>query len=223
MDMESRRKDSLIKVQTVSRYVFKNPDWAWIAVQQAGSPVSAVGEHALPQGNKRLAGLGDRIVTMLIAEVAFARELSIGTFIQLGFSVIERFLQAADGDAGDTNCMISQFGSNEYLSAVCDQHELTSCIVVNPAQNGVIHTNLKATTVEALLGAVYKDAGDDLDAAREVAKVLGIITTHVAQVTYQESSLHKLLFWITLYSRPSSEGIPDPPPQGILISRTKAF
>ncbi|KZL66532.1 ribonuclease iii, partial [Colletotrichum incanum] len=155
INMEAHRENNLTKVQTASGYVFNNPDWAWIAVQQAGSPVRAVGEHALPQGNKRLAGLGDRIVAMLIVDAAFAADLSIG----------------------DTNRMLSQFGSNEYLATICDQHELTSCIIVNPAQNGVVHTNLKATTVEALIGAVYKDAGDDFDAAREVAKFLGIIPT----------------------------------------------
>ncbi|KAK2035894.1 ribonuclease III [Colletotrichum somersetense] len=153
--MEAHREDNLTRVQTAIGYVFNNPDWAWIAVQQAGSPVRAVGEHALPQGNKRLAGLGDRIIAMLIVDIAFA----------------------ADPSIGDTNRRLSQFGTNDYLAAVCDQHGLSSCIIVNPAQNGVVHTNLKATTVEALLGAVYKDAGDDLHAAREVAKFLGIIRT----------------------------------------------
>lgn len=47
---------------------------------------------------------------------------------------------------------------NANLAAICDVVGLTPCIVLSPAAGGQSYSNLKATTVEAVLAAVFKDS-----------------------------------------------------------------
>lgn len=61
---------------------------------------------------------------------------------------------------------------NENLAAIFDMAHLSPHVIGNPAQKGMMSTKIKATVVEALLGAVYEDAG--LDAALAVMRHLQI-------------------------------------------------
>ncbi|KAF4809534.1 Ribonuclease 3 [Colletotrichum tropicale] len=132
-------------------YDFKDPRWLWEALQAAGSPVTRVGTRSLREGNKRLAGLGDRIISAVIVMNAVDDNLSIG----------------------DTNAQIQMCANNERLARLCDAVGLTRCIVRNPSQQGMVSQRTKADTLEAVVGAVFKDGG--LDAAEEVIEHLGII------------------------------------------------
>lgn len=62
--------------------------------------------------------------------------------------------------------------SNDHLSAVGFAHGLADCVILNQGTTSVSSKTM-ATTVEALLGAVYLDAGRN--ALVSVLTVLGLI------------------------------------------------
>lgn len=67
--------------------------------------------------------------------------------------------------------------NNNNLAAVCDRIGLTQCINLNPAAQGQLSFRLKATTLEAVIGAVLEDS--DLDTVKSVMDNLGLrLTTH---------------------------------------------
>ncbi|KAG9250692.1 ribonuclease III domain-containing protein [Emericellopsis atlantica] len=131
-------------------YEFQDPSWLWEALQAAGSSVSWVNKRKIEEGNKRLAGLGDRIISMSITDNAVEDNLSIG----------------------ENNALLQARASNSYLASTCDNIGLTCCINGNPSQQGAVSARTKATTVEATIGAVYKDGG--LSSAEAVMRHLGM-------------------------------------------------
>ncbi|KAF6823581.1 RNase [Colletotrichum musicola] len=133
-------------------YQFTNPAWLWEALQAAGSPVLAVPQSRIREGNNRLAGLGDRILSMII---------------------VKRALVSTDGISGDTNGRIQAYASNERLARLCDSLGLTVCINGNPSQQGMRSARVKAATIEAVIAAVFQDAG--LEAAEEVIDNIDVI------------------------------------------------
>ncbi|KAK2730143.1 RNase [Colletotrichum kahawae] len=143
-------------------YDFKDPRWLWEALQTAGSPVTRVGTRSLREGNKQLAGLGDRIMSVVIVTMAVDDNISI---------------------AGDTNARLQSYANNERLARLCDTVGLTRCIVRNPSQQGMVSQRTKADILEAVIGAVFKDGG--LEAAEEVIEHLNIIDL---PVTFQTPS-----------------------------------
>jgi len=54
--------------QSVIDYNFNRPLLLWEALQAAGSPVHSIGDRRLPDGNKRLAILGDRVLELALAD-----------------------------------------------------------------------------------------------------------------------------------------------------------
>ncbi|KAI8152424.1 hypothetical protein K4K49_010734 [Colletotrichum sp. SAR 10_70] len=58
-------------------YDFKDPRWLWEALQAAESPVTRVGTRSLREGNKQLAGLGDRIISVVIVMTSVDDNISI--------------------------------------------------------------------------------------------------------------------------------------------------
>lgn len=67
---------------------------------------------------------------------------------------------------------MQQVAKNDNLANVFDTADLWPHVIVNPAQQGGVSPKTKATIIEALLGAVYEDAG--IDAALGVMHHLGI-------------------------------------------------
>ncbi|KAF6800967.1 RNase [Colletotrichum sojae] len=133
-------------------YQFTNPAWLWEALQAAGSPVLAVPQRRIREGNKRLAGLGDRILSMIIVKRAPRRTSAL---------------------VRDTNDRIQAYASNEHLARLCDSLGLTACINGNPSQQGMRSMRVKAASVEAVIAAVFQDAG--LEAAEEVIDNIGLM------------------------------------------------
>jgi hypothetical protein len=63
--------------------------------------------------------------------------------------------------------------SNPYLDKLGRDHDLESCIHVNPQNPQPISSNMMAATVEAVIGAAYLDGG--LPAAKVVMEHLGLL------------------------------------------------
>ncbi|KAI8284071.1 Ribonuclease 3 [Colletotrichum sp. SAR11_57] len=70
-------------------YDFKDPRWLWEALQAAGSPVTRVGTRSLREGNKQLAGLGDRIISVVIVMTSVDDNISIGIYYFLKEAIIQ--------------------------------------------------------------------------------------------------------------------------------------
>jgi hypothetical protein len=49
-------------------YVFNDPHVLWEALQMAGSGVSVIGKRSVPDGNKRLAVLGDLALEIILCK-----------------------------------------------------------------------------------------------------------------------------------------------------------
>ncbi|KAI8192377.1 Ribonuclease 3 [Colletotrichum sp. SAR 10_65] len=156
-------------------YDFKDPRWLWEALQAAGSPVTRVGARSLREGNKQLAGLGDRIISVVIVMTSVDDNTSIGISSKKpSFKYSKKGRRPIlTAETGNTNARVQMCANNERLSRLCDTVGLTRCIVRNPSQQGMVSQRTKADTLEAVVGAVFKDGG--LDAAEEVIEHLGII------------------------------------------------
>ncbi|KAF6818366.1 RNase [Colletotrichum musicola] len=147
------RQTKLAEASSILGYTFNQPDWLWEALQAAGSGVPTVGSRAVREGNKPLAGLGDRILAMAIVNIAVDQNLT--------------------GDLGDTNTRIQVHASNARLASLCDDIGLTGCIERNVSQQGLVSQSVKSATVEAVLGAAFKDGG--MGAAQQVMQHLRLI------------------------------------------------
>ena len=65
-----------LKIQTVEEiidYSFNDNDIIWEALQAPGSIVTLIGTRRVPDGNKRLAILGDTILQLALIEDAYER------------------------------------------------------------------------------------------------------------------------------------------------------
>ncbi|KAI1421007.1 ribonuclease III domain-containing protein [Xylaria sp. FL1777] len=137
--------------QKILGYEFQNEDWLWEALQAPGSNVIMVNERLLAQGNKGLATLGDAVATLIVKLDCYAMNRSIG----------------------DTVTILQRAVNNSRFAILCDRAGLTACINCNPSQRGSVSPRTRADTLEAVIGAVYKDSG--IDSARSVMESLQII------------------------------------------------
>ncbi|KAE9566608.1 hypothetical protein CGMCC3_g17234 [Colletotrichum fructicola] len=74
---------------------------------------------------------------------------------------------------GETNARIQTHASNARLASLCDDIGLTRCIERNVSQQGMVPQSIKSATMEAVLGAAFKDGG--MEAAYQVMQHLGLI------------------------------------------------
>ncbi|KAI5922187.1 hypothetical protein F4810DRAFT_711792 [Camillea tinctor] len=138
----------VVKAQEILGYVFKAPEILWEALQAPGSDITALNGRPIPNGNKPLAGVGDKVFGLLTVLDSYER-----------------------GDnTASTAVLLRTVVSNYQLATTCDNFGLTECINQNPSGAGVVSPRTRADTVEAIIGAAFRDGG--LDAARQVVKRL---------------------------------------------------
>jgi len=65
--------------------------------------------------------------------------------------------------------------NNNRLAALGFAHGVDDLVVRNPSNPGSISHKTMADTIEALVGAAFRDSNGSLDAARTVADAFGII------------------------------------------------
>jgi len=68
--------------------------------------------------------------------------------------------------------VVSSIGSNANLAAIGLQHHLDRFVVTSPASLGAVSAGTLASTVEAILGAAYLDAG--MTAVVQIMRTLGL-------------------------------------------------
>ncbi|KAL8910887.1 MAG: hypothetical protein Q9171_003842 [Xanthocarpia ochracea] len=143
-------------VEHIIGYVFKDRFLLWEALQAAGSSVLQAGNRTIPNGNKRLALLGDTILQLVLVEQWYAggqaRDTSDGSPV-----VFDRDRQ--------------RVGSNNNLNTLGIQAGLDFFVNLAGGTTVVSPVTMSAT-VEAILGAVYLDGG--LQAVTPVMQALGL-------------------------------------------------
>lgn len=122
----------------------------WEALQAAGADNDFTGGHRLLEGNKPLAGVGNRVISLVITEKARQEGCTIG----------------------DTNTRIQSEANNERLISLCDSNGLTSLIKLSAGASRAA-TRTKSATVEALVGAAYRHGG--VECAAKVMRNLDVI------------------------------------------------
>lgn len=76
--MTATMNDKLRGAEAVTGHTFSNPLILWEALQAAGSNVHHIGNRLTPDGNKRLAMLGDAVLKLALVTVWYNGEESKG-------------------------------------------------------------------------------------------------------------------------------------------------
>lgn len=69
--------------------------------------------------------------------------------------------------------IVSTVGSNANLATVARDIGLEPCVITAPGHRGEVSQNTLATTLEALLAAIYRDSGKD-EAVKTFMTAIGI-------------------------------------------------
>ncbi len=69
---------------------------------------------------------------------------------------------------------LNRYGSNISLAGHARELELERYVIKNPCQHGEVSPTTLASTVEALIGAVWLDSGNDFEQVQWVITYLGI-------------------------------------------------
>lgn len=159
-------------VQDIIGYTFADPYLVREAISAAGSIVSA-GTRRFPNGNKRLAILGDTVLQLALAEDWYAGTEPRGKMNH--FSIILGY----DSKFSATYDRIRQrIASNNNLYSVGLANNLDA--FVNLAGGGhTVSPVTMAATVEAIIGAVYLDS-NNMDSVKAVMHTLDLTTASLA-------------------------------------------
>ncbi|KAH8727339.1 ribonuclease III domain-containing protein [Phaeosphaeriaceae sp. PMI808] len=142
-------------VKSILKYQFLNRDLLSEALLAAGASTSSKDIHGDVQGNKRLALLGDSVL----------RE-----------AVLEPWYSTNESTEEGSN-KVKNLCRNRKLSQVAQESGLVNYVVKNPCQQGDVPQETAASTVEAVVGAVYLDCGNDMPTIKRVLEALNLYQT----------------------------------------------
>lgn len=161
--------NAITSVEAVLGYTFTDRNCLWEALQAPGSGVSVAGNRQIPEGNKRLALKGDAAIRNVIIEDWFSTHRRRGRTL-LALKELSTKLSNVEFAAVADSILQSQV-SNNNLQRICNLHGLQRFINLNPSSRGSIPPRTMYDTMEAILGAVAEDGGDE--ALRAVMHRLG--------------------------------------------------
>ncbi|KAH7084239.1 ribonuclease III domain-containing protein [Paraphoma chrysanthemicola] len=116
----------------------------------SGAPISSVDVEGPVKGNKRLALVGDAVLRLAVLDEWF-----------------ESGTNTAEGHG-----RVVELGTNKRLAEVAQNWDLKKYVIENPSQQGEFPRELLASTVEAILGAVWLDSYRDFGKVQKVFKKL---------------------------------------------------
>jgi ribonuclease-3 len=122
------------------------------------------------ESNQRLAMLGDALLKVVLLDDWYPGGSAKGT-------CATRFLgkcQLTDIVSGEGNSLVSTIGSNANLAVTARDAGIEKHVVVHPGHRGKISEKTLATTVEAILGAVYLDSEKNVDSVSLTMTMLGL-------------------------------------------------
>lgn len=166
-------KNRIKAVEAIIGHNFHDPSLLWEALQGAGSGVYQAGTREVPDGNKRLALIGDATQKLILVTDGYSLGKSKGS-CKPSLSICS-ILTHCSRMLGKISEVVSSNLSNDALKRACTVNGLERYIRNNPAQGNIISAGLKATTVEAILGAVYLDSNRDTNTVKDVMSTLGLV------------------------------------------------
>ncbi|KAJ5948654.1 hypothetical protein N7454_001961 [Penicillium verhagenii] len=131
--------DPIPVLEAIIHYTPRNPELSMQALEAAGSTMRR-------EGNKRLAILGDGVLKVVQSTRGFESHASTMEMTE----------------AQNTKAC------NAYLAQRGFALGIDSCIRLNPSAQGVIPARLMATTMEAIVGAVYLDSDQNMEVTGDV-------------------------------------------------------
>ncbi|KAI9047765.1 hypothetical protein LZ554_008475 [Drepanopeziza brunnea f. sp. 'monogermtubi'] len=149
------RLETQQELERMLGYVFKDPKLLQEALQSAGNGVTKIGDNQILDGNKRLAMLGDGILSTVILCNWYHRRDST------------RCTGSRDMAQLACNRHLVQCGRNCGLEKYINKHR--------SFVDGKVPPVTMSAAVEALIGAVFLDSGKRHDAAELAMKGLGVI------------------------------------------------
>lgn len=138
------------EIEAVIGYRFVQRHLLDEALLAAGASIARKDVHGPADGNKRLALVGDAALQMAILDSWY----STGSSIEEG------------------SLLVRDFGSNNKLKDIAEQHGVDSQITMHPAQQGEKPRVTLASTIEAIIGAVWFDSGKSIETVQMVVKNL---------------------------------------------------
>ncbi|KAF4920587.1 Ribonuclease 3 [Colletotrichum viniferum] len=151
------RKQKEDEVMAIIGYDFQDRDRLWEALQGKGSLVTHIGGCPVPENNKMLALLGDKMIGLIIIRDERREGRTIGQATR----------------------RVAELASRRRLEALCDNIGLTQWINVSPFHGGIVSKDNKSATIEAIVGAVFEDAGEAV--AKRVMENMGIIESTASE------------------------------------------
>jgi ribonuclease-3 len=122
------------------------------------------------ESNQRLAMLGDVLLKMILLDDWYPGGGAKGTCA----TRLQGKCQSTDIVSGEGNNLVSTIGSNANLAVTARDAGIEKYVVVHPGHRGKISEKTLATTVEAILGAVYLDSEKNVDSVSLTLTMLGL-------------------------------------------------
>lgn len=154
-------------VEIILQYHFSNSELLEEALLAAGAAASSKHIEGDVQGNKRLALLGDSVLQEAVLEPWYNSEESTSGYARL-WTLLETLTLL---DVGHNR--VKNLCRNTKLSQVAQRSGISSYITKNPCQSGLVPQETAASTIEALVGAVYLDSGEDISTVKKALKAIG--------------------------------------------------
>jgi dsRNA-specific ribonuclease len=145
-------------------HVFSDKSLAWKSLLAAG-----ITGESVQDGNKVLAHTGDVLLKLVIVEDMSKRGIERGLSYRSGRNIYINY------SVGQTQITVSRIGSNGHLGAIGQRNGIDQLIVRNNSQRLVPPSPYNvATTIEAILAAVWHDTKKDIGAVSKVMVNLGV-------------------------------------------------
>jgi ribonuclease-3 len=195
--MLPRVETKVVDIETLLQYTFTDKRIAVEAVQMAAPQIACLYNNTFEglDNNKRLSVLGDAVLAKVLCSAWFEARSSTGKehapVKRCGVLTITGRVRSQ----AQWTQLRNETLSNDALARRGYQAGLDRCVIVADSTPAV-SPKMVATTLEALIGAVYQDGGDD--AVHRVMRSLGFFDNTLLTVTSQPPA-PPILSSITLY------------------------
>ncbi|EME77338.1 uncharacterized protein MYCFIDRAFT_83279 [Pseudocercospora fijiensis CIRAD86] len=142
--MASRLENAKTFIEHLTGHKFTNSNLLIEALDTTGQRAR--------ESNRRLALLGDKLMVHIIADGWYASNAPLVR----GQTLLERIC------------------GNDNLATVGFNIGLDAHVVVHPGQRGAVSRKTMATTVEAVVGAIYVDSGKDIETVKDAMVCIGL-------------------------------------------------
>lgn len=164
----SKMNNAVAGIQGIIGYTFVDGSLVWEAVSAAGSIISGGGRR-FPDGNKRLAILGDTVLQLALAENWYdGTEPRGNSFRAQAF----RPSRPAEKALATFSRIRQQIGSNNNLNRIGLANNIDAFINLAGGQ-ATVSPATRAATVEAIIGAVYLDS-NNMNIVKGAMRALGL-------------------------------------------------